>query len=153
MAIVQEQYDRRSHVIKYQSGEWALVRFPADETGRQRKLVRPWHGPIRVTSVRDQDVTVSNVYFPQDKHITVHQTEVKLCPTNYPARGFVGTVASEKILERVKTLLSDQHPMSDNPLDAGDLITGVQEYRRNRRMKTLLLEIMQCSQWDLMSRM
>ena len=46
-----KQYDRRSHVIKYQSGEWVLVRSPADETGRHRKLSRSWHGPFQVTSV------------------------------------------------------------------------------------------------------
>ena len=28
-----KQYDRRSNVIRYQSGEWVLVRFPEDETG------------------------------------------------------------------------------------------------------------------------
>ena len=39
-------YDRRSHVIKYQSGEWVLVRFPAHETGRHRKLSKPSHGPF-----------------------------------------------------------------------------------------------------------
>ena len=98
-----KQYDRRSHVIKYQSGEWVLVRFPADETGRHRKFFKPWHGPFQVTSVRDPDFTVGNVYIPQDKHITVHQTIVKLYPTNFPARGFIGTVASEKVLERFPT--------------------------------------------------
>ena len=134
-----KQYDRRSHVIKYQSGEWVLVRFPADETGRHRKLSRSWHGPFRVTSVRDPDITVGNVYFPQDKHITVHQTRVKPCPANFPA-GFYWYGGKRKCIGKVphwvETLLSDQHPMSDNPLDAGDSITGVQEKQESEDITT-----------------
>lgn len=64
-----KQYNRRSHVVKYQSGEWILVRLPADETGPHQKLSWPWHGPFQVTSVRNTDIMVGNVYFLQDKHI------------------------------------------------------------------------------------
>ncbi len=41
-------------------------RFQADETGRMRKLSRPWHGPYRVEQVQAPDVTVEKVYRPQD---------------------------------------------------------------------------------------
>lgn len=46
-----------------------MVRFPADETGKQRKLSWPWHGPYRV---RDPDIVVSKVYFPRKESINVH---------------------------------------------------------------------------------
>ena len=31
-------YDKKLHPVKYQVGEWVLIRFPHEETGRQRKL-------------------------------------------------------------------------------------------------------------------
>ena len=63
-----------------------LVLFPHELTGKNRKLSRPWHGPYRVTSIDDPDISVSKVYFPQDGNIQVHQSRVKLCPTNFPSR-------------------------------------------------------------------
>jgi len=62
-----------------------LVRFPHEETGGMRKLSRPWHGPFQIVSREDPDVTVSNVYFPSDAHIKVHQNRVSRCPEEFPA--------------------------------------------------------------------
>ena len=64
-----------------------LVRFPQDETGKQRKLSRPWHGPYRIIDRRDPDVTVVKVYAPQDGQIQV-QTRVALCPPELPSGFF-----------------------------------------------------------------
>ena len=38
-------YDRRSKSLDYKIGDWILIRFPAEETGSQRKLSKPWYGP------------------------------------------------------------------------------------------------------------
>ena len=38
-----------------------------------------------MTSLDDPDVTVSNVYFPGDNPIQVHQSRVTLCPDQFPA--------------------------------------------------------------------
>jgi len=62
-----------------------MVRFPADETGRLRKLSRLWHGPYRISAINGPDVSVSKVYYPQDGGIQVHQSSVKPCPLNFPA--------------------------------------------------------------------
>ena len=78
-------YDRHSHDMDYQIGDWILVRFPQDETGRLRKLSRPWHGPYRVIDKRDPDIMVVKVYAPQDGHIQVHQPRVVGCPPELPA--------------------------------------------------------------------
>ena len=78
-------YDRKAKPSKFKIGEWVLVRFPHEETGRMRKLSRPWHGPFRIVSRSDPDVTVSNVYFPSDAHIKVHQNRVSHCPDKFPA--------------------------------------------------------------------
>lgn len=37
-------------------GDWVLVKFPHKETGKQRKLSCPWHGPYRIASRDDPDV-------------------------------------------------------------------------------------------------
>jgi len=37
-------------------------------------------------AVKDPDITVAKIYFPQEKQIMVHQSRVKCCPTNFPAR-------------------------------------------------------------------
>ena len=71
--------------MKYRIGDWVLVRFPHEETGKQRKLSQPWHGPFRVVSCDNPDVTVVKTYFPQDGQIQMHQTRVTPCPDDFPA--------------------------------------------------------------------
>ena len=61
-----KNYDKRSQDSTMRVGDWVLVRFPQEESGRFRKLSRPWHGPYRVTSLDSPDITVSKVYFPGD---------------------------------------------------------------------------------------
>ena len=79
------QYDKGLKPVTYQLGDWVLVKFPHEESGKHRKLSRPWHGPYRVTSINDPDATVVKVYFPQDGAIQVHLTRVKPCPMEFPA--------------------------------------------------------------------
>ena len=79
-----QQYDKDVKPLQVRLGDWVLVRFPADESGRNRKLSRPWHGPFRVTAMKGPDVEASNVYFPQDDLFLIHQSRVKACPHNFP---------------------------------------------------------------------
>ena len=46
-------YDRKSTQTDYRVGEWVLVRFPHEETGKYRKMSQPWHGPFRVIARND----------------------------------------------------------------------------------------------------
>lgn len=62
-----------------------LIHFPSEETGRLRKLSRPWHGPYRVISSNATNVTAVKVYFPREDPIQVHQMRVKPCPQGFPA--------------------------------------------------------------------
>ena len=80
-----KQYDRDTRKPDLRLGEWVLVRFPQDESGRLRKLSRPWHGPYRIVQIQDPDVTVSKVYHPQHGEICVHQSRVCKCPIEFPA--------------------------------------------------------------------
>ena len=49
-------YDRKAMEKPLRVGDWVLVRFPYEETGKNRKLSQPWHGPYRVLSYREPDV-------------------------------------------------------------------------------------------------
>ena len=77
-------YDRRSQDMDFQVGDWVLVRSPQDESGKMRKLARPWHGPYRVISKNDPDITAVKVYAPQDGQVQVHQSCVVHCPPEFP---------------------------------------------------------------------
>ena len=80
-----EGYDRRADNYSYCVGDWVLIRFPSEETGRLRKLSRPWRGPYRVTSCNETNVTAVKVYFPREDPIQVHQLRVKPCPRGFTA--------------------------------------------------------------------
>ena len=86
------QYNRKATSLNIQLRNWVLVCFPAEKSGKNRKLSRPWHGPYRVTAVNNPEVTVTKVYFPQDKQITIHHSRVKYRPSAFPA----GMVASRR---------------------------------------------------------
>ena len=78
-------YGRKSDGYTYQVDQWVLIRFPSEETGRLRKLSRPWHGPYRITSCNETNVTAVKVYFPRENPMQVHQLRVKPCPRHFPA--------------------------------------------------------------------
>ena len=65
------QYDKSSTTPSYKIGDWVFVYFPSEETGKLRKLSLPWHGPYRVISRDDPDVTVTKVYFPDDPPLQI----------------------------------------------------------------------------------
>ena len=78
-------YDRSAKETQFRVGQWVLVRFSCEETGKNCKLSRPWHGPYSFFAINNPDVSVTKVYFPSEKSIQVHQSRVCLCPINYPA--------------------------------------------------------------------
>ena len=79
------QYDKRAKPVDFQLGEWVFVRFPEEESGKRRKLSRPWYGPFRVVTKQDPNLTVQKVYFPEDPVLTVHQLRVCRSPEMLPA--------------------------------------------------------------------
>ena len=62
--------------------ELVMIRFSADESGRNRKLSCPWHGPFRVTSINGPWYRSFKYLLPE--LILVHQSRVKAYPQNYP---------------------------------------------------------------------
>ena len=79
-----ENFDRQATHRQYKVGEWVFIRFPKEESGKKRKLSRPWHGPYRITACREPDVTATKVYKPGDDAIQVHQSRVCPCPQGFP---------------------------------------------------------------------
>ena len=78
------QYDKSARDLKLKIGDWVLVYFAQDETGKTRKLSQPWHGPYRIISKKDPDVVACKIYFPDDTPIQIHQSRVQRCPTSFP---------------------------------------------------------------------
>ena len=62
-----------------------MIKFPSEETGKQRKLFQPWHGPYRISAIRNPDIVATKVYFPSEDSINVHQLRVTKCPIDFPA--------------------------------------------------------------------
>ena len=60
-----------------------FIRFPKEESGKKRKLSRPWHGPYRIIACCEPNVTVTKVYKPGDDAIQVHQSRVCPCPQGF----------------------------------------------------------------------
>ena len=88
--------------------------MPQDESGPQRKLSRPWHGPYRIVSISDPDVLLTMVYFPQDRTIQVHQSRVK-ASTKVPGSvllvwGMTPWCKHLQTLERQTSPLESQRP-------------------------------------------
>ena len=75
-----DYYDWGTKQVGYRLGDWVFIKFPAEETGQNRKLSNPWHGPYRIVARKDPDVTTTKVYFPQEGQIQVYQQCVTRCP-------------------------------------------------------------------------
>ena len=77
-------YDKHCRRTCVDIGDWILIKFPQEESGKNLKLSQPWHGPYRVVSHSDTGVVASKVYFPEEECINVHLTSTSLCPVGLP---------------------------------------------------------------------
>ena len=123
------QYDKTAKLVKFRVGNWVLIYFSQDETGKSRKLSHPWHGPYRITSQDNPDITATKIYFPDDPSIQVHQTRVQHCPPSLPS-GFYWYGAKrskpgrppKKLLKHLVPLVVEAETLSSsgNPTGAGN---------------------------------
>ena len=120
--MLNEEITARSTVREYRVGDWILIRFPSEESGRNRKLSKPWHGPYRILYCNKTNVTAVKVYFPEEKQIQVHQNRVKPCPDCFPAGYYwygskrVGPGRPPKWVDHVLTDTSVTTPAEHTPM-------------------------------------
>ena len=109
-----KQYDKKARTVPLRCGDWTLIHFPQDESGKQRKLSRPWHGPYRITAINEPDATLVKVYFPEEGPIQVHLSRVCPCPPLLPA-GFYWYGGNRRCPGRVPQWVDRM--LLDGPLD------------------------------------
>ena len=115
-------YDRKATTRDYKIGDWVLIKFPQEESGKNRKLSRPWHGPYRVVEKRDPDLTAMKVYRPQDGPIHIHQSRVSPCPLEFPAGYYwYGPGCPPKWVDRLLSHPTDsqEESMEDDAANGG----------------------------------
>lgn len=77
-------YDKTARPVPFKLGDWVLVCFPQEESRKQGKLSRLWHGLYHIIVRNGPDVTMVKIYFPEGQ-IQVHQLRVCSCPPHLPA--------------------------------------------------------------------
>ena len=82
------QCDKKSKPADYKMGDWVMIPIPHEESGRQWKLSRPWHGPYQIIQRNDPEITAVKVYFLDETQIQVHPTTVCFAPTQKLPPGF-----------------------------------------------------------------
>ncbi len=108
-------YDRKAKCSSFKVGDWVFVRFPQEESGRLRKLSRPWHGPYRITS---PDVCLY--------YLKIHLSRVKLSPPNLPA-GFYWYGGKKKCLGHIPKWV-DQLLIDEEAKETGDEEPAAEEH-------------------------
>ena len=89
--VAQKQYKKyydkvnKCSPVKIKVGDSVLIQFPQEESGKQRKLSRPWHGPYRVVEVTPTGIAAQREYTAKDDIIRVHLNRVTRCPLSFPA--------------------------------------------------------------------
>lgn len=83
-----DAYDHRAVQVNHQVVNWVLVRFPQEESGKNRKLSQPWHGPYWFVARTNPDITVVKVDHLKIGLIQVHQSRVSSYPLDFPAGYF-----------------------------------------------------------------
>uniref|UniRef100_A0A1X7UW15 Integrase catalytic domain-containing protein n=1 Tax=Amphimedon queenslandica TaxID=400682 RepID=A0A1X7UW15_AMPQE len=78
-----KRYDQKVVVKELKVGDWVLVRFAHEESGKQRKLSKPWSGPYRIIQMTKSDIVVP-IDFPESGYIQVHSSRESPCPSEWP---------------------------------------------------------------------
>ena len=84
------KYDRRAKERQVRVGDRVMVLMPAEQTGKNRKLSRPYFGPYRVIEVHPNGVSVVPVDRTNDPPIRVNLDRVTLCYPELPNVSYTG---------------------------------------------------------------
>uniref|UniRef100_A0A1X7V7C1 Uncharacterized protein n=1 Tax=Amphimedon queenslandica TaxID=400682 RepID=A0A1X7V7C1_AMPQE len=91
-----KNYGKKVFNKKLKIREWTLVQLPQKESGKQRKVLKPWHGPYRITHKTETGVTVVHIYFPETGSTQVHMSMVSPLNGSWDCIGMGQMVISRK---------------------------------------------------------
>lgn len=74
-------YDKNTKEHSYQVGDRVMVYMLHENSGKQRKLAPPYHGPYRILEVTSNGVCIRPVDHPEQEPIRVNIDRVTKCPT------------------------------------------------------------------------
>ena len=60
-----DQYDRHTNSSKLKVGDWILIHFPHEESGKYHTISRPWHGLYHIVSCNNPDITAVKIFSHQ----------------------------------------------------------------------------------------
>ena len=79
------QYDKKSWPVPIKLWDWVLIHFPQEESGKQRKLSRLWHGLYHIIAKNDPDVTMIKSLFSRRRANPSSPVQSVELPTSLPA--------------------------------------------------------------------
>ena len=109
-------YDRHAKEPHYQPGERVMVYMPAEDTGRNRKLALPYHGPYRILEVRPNCVLVRPVDQADLQPILVSMDRVVPCDDALPDVSWLGPKRQSKKRKEQRQAADDQLQPKEPPL-------------------------------------
>jgi len=74
-------YDRKSRNSNFMVGERVFLFKPAEKTGENRKLARPYHGPYRIVDVTSNNASLCRVDRPHEEPVLVALSRLRRCPS------------------------------------------------------------------------
>ena len=122
------QCDRHTTAVNYRVYRRCSTKFPQEESGKNRKLSRPWHGPYRITQRNDPDLTVTKQFFPEEGTIQIHQ--LRVCPCPQLPVGFYwygGTRHSAGGVPRWVEELTQNGTLCEDPTEDGQVETEIDD--------------------------
>ena len=135
-----EMYGRNAEQVDFRIGYWIFIKFPAEETGRNRKLSNPWHGPYRILMRNDLDITATKVYFPQEGQIQVHQQRVVRCPPELVAGYYwygAKQRSKDKVPQWVENLIKARVNSTDVEMIDSDKVDDDKDVEHTEELETL----------------
>ena len=85
-----KNYDKHVKARAIRIGDRVMVLMPQEQTGKNRKLQRPYFGPYRVLETHPNGATVVPVDRPKDPSIRVNLDRVTLCYPELPNVSWTG---------------------------------------------------------------
>ena len=76
--------------LQFEGGELDTYRYLVSRPDPYTSYVsRLWHGPYRIISRDDPDITATKIFFPGDPSIQVQQSRVCKCLPSFPNKNLV----------------------------------------------------------------